>query len=137
MAEIAEQIKWKKREIQAPKCEIFLEFRMRNIMRLEGSFKNSMKSRTIKLPACIQWLLNIMHNPPTLRGYFTIFAHLPRIKSFIYHFIAAPFTPSSTPPHHSLLKFMLFAHLFTTARASKKIKILQENPKTFLKNFTL
>lgn len=60
--------KMEKREIQAPKCEIFLEFRMRNIMRLEGSFKNSMKSRAIKLPACIQWLLNIMHNPPTPRG---------------------------------------------------------------------
>lgn len=124
MAEIAEQIKWKKREIQAPKCEIFLEFRMRNIMRLEGSFKNSMKSRTIKLPACIQWLLNIMHNPPTPRGYC---AHLPRIKSFIYHFIAAPFTPSSSPPLSSqIYAFRTFIHNCSSKKkkmqSQKKIK---------------
>lgn len=38
-----------KREIQAPKCEIFLEFRMRNIMRLEGkAYKKRERERKVK-----------------------------------------------------------------------------------------
>lgn len=67
-----------KREIQAPKCEIFLEFRMRNIMRLEGSW-DSVKLLAIKLTMAAD---HPRRDPPTLQLHNF---HLPRIKSFIYH----------------------------------------------------